>query len=90
MKLTYPAFLCQLTGARVTDDQQVEESLWQEFAFDDSGAYHLDSMQRLMQGAIEECDLQLRQMFLHHAAEDQDWSDVKNNPGYCDQGRMIQ
>ena len=51
MKISFKQFFAQLTGARYMDEYRwtklkYEESLWEMFAFDDSGATYLDAYAR--------------------------------------------
>ena len=51
MKISFKQFFAQLTGARYMDEYRwtklrFEESLWEMFAFDDSGATYLDAYAR--------------------------------------------
>ena len=51
MKITFKQFFAQLTGARYMDEYrwtnlQFEQSLWEMFSFDDTGATYLDAYAR--------------------------------------------
>ena len=74
--ISYDDFLAQVRGARALDREWIVESLFEQFAFGDDGAYYLSPEQRGVFRAIDFLDRKLSEI---------DWgAQVRKNPGYVE------